>query len=306
MRERGDFQKTLGKMPQNNSRYELDNASYKDADELGILTMQRVIGNRVTELLLAEQEEDNQVSELATPIKDKQGNLDENSSHTLSVTTGQIQVSIDKDEELLELTTMERREDNKSEPLHGYQKQVNKNKPEKKSLGTMSVHSQNWQKGAVTIVNPINKAGKKTTNMVKSFIKDDESGNLPKVLPFLNQQKTEQEKKSWEAVKKQTNYLRQAGPSESVDLIHNKADKQVHNKGQIIEQKKNKESEFSKKIDQGLQNIQNKEVALTREDFFDVIMSVRRKRRQDEKGVGSEEIITVTEPVKEDEEKELE
>jgi len=304
LREIGELLKKITKesnFKANNSAMSMDMAIN---DQLELLIMQKKYGNSLTAMMLDYQEDDELISKLALPIREEKEHIGqamkqyENTDNggqpeslgQLILPTGLIHLGCDKKEEQLILVTEESREDKRAEPLHNYQKKVYRNKPIEKSENSQIGISQNWQDGSVAIIDNLNKKPNKVLQTTKKLIdKEEESGNLKKVMPFLNQKKEIEEKKELATARVRLNLTSSPKTEEGeVSRVKAEVEKRIDKKNLIIDKKKSKEIELSKKINYSLNKIRDFPEKLTREDYFNLLINKRRKKMEEEHGLEEE------------------
>ena len=279
----------------------------KNQNELDLLVMQKMVGNQMTAMMIEDQEDQKQIRDLSAPVKEralKTGSImkqyetgeptTDKEEHVekvgeLTMPTGLVHVGCDQQEQELILVTEEKREDNREEPLHNSQKQVNKNKPEYKSEHSLTIQSQNWENGAVAIVDALHKSASRVINTTKKMLKREETGNLRQVLPFLDQDKETQEKQHWTIVNEQLKQIGKNQLEQDVQAARSGITNIIDNKNRIIDKKKSKQQEFSKKVDRGLNEARSKPIQLVKDDFLGLIVSIRRKKKQEDSELESEE-----------------
>lgn len=268
---------------------------------LEILTMQQKMGNNLTARLLECQEDDELSTNLSLPIKEKKEDgsrpltqlrprhgAPEKEEYPqkigeLATKTGIAHVGILKKEKQVVLVTEEKRDDQKKEPLHNQQKGVYRDSARKKSEGSQLQLSQDWEKGAVAIIdNADKKAGKILGATRKSMEKAADSGNLKNVFPCLDQKKEEREKDLLQQQCGGLNRVGSTGDDKGRDGDKKKFNQKISKKNTISTQKKTQERELGRKLGETLQMVKELPQQLRNEDFYDLIWQKRRKRRGDE------------------------
>lgn len=279
-------------------------------DEQELLLLQQTWGNQHVVMLLDSQEDDELIKSLSVPMKEKIANKGKAMKQLqpgqsapqeeypeklgeLVLPTGLIHVGCDRKNNQVVLVTEENREDQKKEPLHNNQKMVIKNKPGEKDENSQVLLSQNWKNGAVAIIDNLEKKPKKIIQNTKKIVaKEEESGNLKQVLPFLDQ---DREKKELQQLKKQldlTNEQQKAAKADKKTAkVKEGVNRSIAKKNIIADKKKSAEMELSNKIEHSLKNIKSASVqAPVKEDYFELLFAKRRKKPEEEKEKNKDQV----------------